>query len=98
MQLARSAAEHAPSPDRAQLMPNAQPFERAGAGLGEVVQVEQTGSHQARFSIVRITPDTAAGFLARKHPGGRRNKNAVSSYAQAMRNGEWALNGMPIIM
>jgi hypothetical protein len=98
MQLARSAAEHAPSPDRAQLMPNAQPFERAGAGLGEVVQVEQTGSHQARFSIVRITPDTAASFLARKHPGGRRNQNAVSSYAQAMRNGEWALNGMPIIM
>src|SRR3984885_7848647 len=69
-----------------------------GPGLGRVVQVEQGGLGQARFSIVLITPESAASFLAMKRAAGRRNQTAVASYAQAMRTGEWVLNGMPIIL
>ncbi|MFZ0015893.1 MAG: hypothetical protein WAL10_01030, partial [Acetobacteraceae bacterium] len=70
----------------------------AGSALGQVVQVEQAGQGQARFSIVLITPESAASFLAMKRAAGRRNQTAVASYAQAMRTGEWVLNGMPIIL
>ena len=70
----------------------------ASSALGRVVQVEQAGQGQARFSIVRITPETASSFLAVKRPAGRRNQTAVAAYAQAMRTGEWVLNGMPIIL
>jgi hypothetical protein len=66
--------------------------------IGHVVQV-QGGAHElARFSIVQITEETAASFLAMKRPTGKRNASAVASYAHAMRNGEWVLNGMPIIL
>jgi len=51
-----------------------------------------------RFSIIRITPEMAPSFLAVKRLGAKRNQTAVSAYAQAMRNGEWVLNGMPIIL
>jgi hypothetical protein len=51
-----------------------------------------------RFSIIEVTPDSAPSFLAVKRPGAKRNPTAVSAYAQAMRNGEWVLNGMPIIL
>jgi hypothetical protein len=45
-----------------------------------------------------MTPEMAPSLLARKRPVGKRNQTAVASYAQAMRNGEWVLNGMPIIL
>ena len=38
------------------------------------------------------------GFLAVKRPGVKRSQAAVAAYAQAMRNGEWVLNGMPLIL
>lgn len=53
---------------------------------------------QPRFAIVRITPDIAPDLLAKKRPTGRRNPAAVAAYAQSMGNGEWVLNGMPIII
>jgi hypothetical protein len=52
----------------------------------------------ASFSIVRVTPEMAPDLLAKKRPAARRNPTAVASYAQAMRNGEWVLNGMPVIL
>jgi hypothetical protein len=51
-----------------------------------------------RFSIVRITPEMARALLGLRRPGANRNQAAVSSYAQAMRAGEWILNGMPLIL
>jgi len=51
-----------------------------------------------RFSIVRVTPDMAASLLTVKRAGAKRNQTAVSTYGQAMRAGEWVLNGMPIIL
>ncbi len=51
-----------------------------------------------RFSIMRVTPETAQSLLAMKRPGARRNQAAVAAYAQAMRSGEWILNGMPLIV
>ena len=66
--------------------------------IGHVVQV-QGGAHDlARFSIVQITPETAAALLAKRHATSKRNQAAVAAYAHAMRNGEWVLNGMPIIL
>jgi hypothetical protein len=52
----------------------------------------------AKFTIIRVTPETAPGFLAMKRPGTKRNQGVVGVYAQAMRNGDWVLNGMPIIL
>jgi hypothetical protein len=68
------------------------------ADTAEVAARARPGSHEARFSIIRITPETAPDFLAKKRPVARRNPAAVASYAQAMRAGEWVLNGMPIIL
>ena len=66
--------------------------------IGHVVQV-QGGAHDlARFSIVQINPEIAASLLAKRRPTSKRNPAAVASYAQSMRNGEWVLNGMPIIL
>ena len=60
------------------------------------LRLVQTGGAVA-FSIVRITPDMAAGLLAQKRAGAQRNAGAVAVYAQSMRAGEWVLNGMPVI-
>jgi len=70
----------------------------ADQAIGHVVQVQGGAHGLARFSILRITPDIAAGLLTRRRPAGKRNASAVASYAQAMRNGEWVLNGMPVIL
>lgn len=61
-------------------------------------QSAEQAAKMPRFSIVRITPEMAPGLLAKKRPSGKRNPQAVASYAQSMRNGEWVLNGMPIIL
>jgi hypothetical protein len=53
---------------------------------------------QPRFSIIRVTPEMAASLLAMRRPTGKRNPAAVAAYAQAMKAGEWVLNGMPIII
>ena len=67
---------------------------------GELLVTPSNGQapDMPRFSIVRVTPDMAASLLAVKRAGSKRNQTAVSTYAQAMRAGEWVLNGMPIIL
>lgn len=70
----------------------------ANATLAQIVPIQDRTPDLARFSIVRITPDMAPSLLAKKRPSGKRNAAAVSAYAQAMRGGEWVLNGMPIIL
>jgi hypothetical protein len=66
--------------------------------VGQVVQVQGGGPELPRITIIRMTPELAPDLLARKRPIAGRNPSAVASYAQAMRNGEWVLNGMPIIL
>lgn len=70
----------------------------ANPSLAQIVPIQDRTPDLARFSIVRITPDMAPSLLAKKRPSGKRNAAAVAAYAQAMRAGEWVLNGMPIIL
>jgi hypothetical protein len=74
--------------------------ERAGTGTPPV----PGGSGNAhidrqhpRTSIERITPTRARELLAKKRPNARANASAVKTYSEAMKNGEWIFNGMPII-
>lgn len=53
---------------------------------------------QPRFSIIRVTPEMASSLLTMRRASGKRNPAAVAAYAQAMKAGEWVLNGMPIII
>jgi hypothetical protein len=69
-----------------------------GQGDLLVMQAQNTAHDMPRFSIVRVTPEMALSLLAVKRPGSKRNQTAVAAYAQAMRTGEWVLNGMPIIL
>jgi hypothetical protein len=64
----------------------------------EPVAKQDSGGDPARFSILLMTPEMAPSLLAMRRPGARRNQAAVTAYAQAMRNGEWVLNGMPVIL
>jgi hypothetical protein len=57
-----------------------------------------SGHRPPQFLVLRINPDMAADLLAVSRPGARRNETAISAYAQAMRAGEWVLNGMPLII
>jgi hypothetical protein len=74
------------------------PSGRRDQGGAPIAHNGATTPDVARFSIVRVTPDMAATLLSVKHAGSKRNQSAVSAYAQAMRAGEWVLNGMPIIL
>lgn len=65
---------------------------------GRLVQVQGSSPELARFSVVRVTPQTALSLLAKKRATAARNHAAVAVYAQSMRGGEWVLNGMPIII
>ncbi|HQT76103.1 MAG TPA: hypothetical protein PLD10_03540 [Rhodopila sp.] len=69
-----------------------------GPQLSHIVPIQGRSADLARFSIVRITPELAPSLLAKKRSAGKRNAAAVNTYAQAMRSGEWVLNGMPIIL
>ncbi|CAH2605605.1 conserved protein of unknown function (plasmid) [Rhodovastum atsumiense] len=69
-----------------------------GTAPAHLVQVQGEGASLGHFAIMRISPETAPSLLARKRPGAGRNPAAVAAYAQAMRSGEWVLNGMPIIL
>jgi hypothetical protein len=68
------------------------------APQGELLAPLASIPDSPRFSIIRMTPEMATTLLTRKLAGSKRNQTAVSVYAQAMRSGEWVLNGMPIIM
>jgi hypothetical protein len=66
--------------------------------LSQIIPIRSPAPEAARFSIVRITPNIAPSLIAKKRSPGRRNPAAIAAYAQAMRTGEWVLNGMPIIL
>ncbi|TDH61066.1 hypothetical protein E2C06_19000 [Dankookia rubra] len=50
------------------------------------------------FRQAGLTPAEAAAMLTRRRPVSRSNPAAIRSYAEAMRQGRWVLNGMPIIL
>lgn len=47
--------------------------------------------------LVTLGPGDAADLLNRKHPNARLRPETVHAYGQAMREGRWILNGMPLI-
>lgn len=51
-----------------------------------------------RFGIVEVTPGVAARLLERCRPGGRRHAGAVRTFAIAMRERRWIVNGVPIVL
>ena len=72
----------------------------------EIIQAEQddavkaASTGEARYPVFspneEITPELAAEYL-KKAPNAHEDKKAIATYAQAMRNGAWILNGQPII-
>ncbi|WBV45528.1 ParB/RepB/Spo0J family partition protein [Pseudoroseomonas cervicalis] len=65
---------------------------------GRLVQLQGQGADGPRFSIELVTPEGATALLARKRPAAGENAAAIHAYAEAMREGRWILNGMPIIL
>ncbi|WP_137126144.1 hypothetical protein [Roseomonas sp. HF4] len=60
--------------------------------------VPASAASAMRFAIVEITPGVAARLLARCRPNGRRHAGAVRTYANAMRERRWLLNGVPVVV
>jgi hypothetical protein len=58
----------------------------------------ERGGGRPRFRLATVTPKDAAVLLERPRPGARRQASAVRGYAQAMREVQWILNGMPLIL
>jgi len=65
---------------------------------GKIVQVQGQNPDGPAFSIELVTPEGATELLQRKRPSAAENPNAINAYAEAMREGRWILNGMPIIL
>ncbi|WP_307136290.1 ParB/RepB/Spo0J family partition protein [Pseudoroseomonas cervicalis] len=71
---------------------------KAAAQAGRIVQLQGQAADGPRFSIELVTPEGATALLARKRPGAGDNAAAINAYAEAMREGRWILNGMPVIL
>jgi hypothetical protein len=65
---------------------------------GKIVQIQGASPDVPAFSIEVVTPDSATELLQRKRPSAGENPNAIAAYAEAMREGSWILNGMPLIL
>jgi hypothetical protein len=65
---------------------------------GRIVQIQGGGADVPAFSIELVTPQGATELLGRKRPSAAENPAAIAAYAEAMREGRWILNGMPIIL
>ncbi|MGY4803821.1 hypothetical protein [Teichococcus aerofrigidensis] len=65
---------------------------------GRIVQLRGASPDGPAFSVELVTPESAAGLLARKRPAAGENPAAIAAYAEAMREGRWILNGMPLIL
>src|SRR4051794_2997691 len=50
------------------------------------------------FRLATLTPLQATALSGQRRPGTRSNAATIRSYAEAMREGRWVLNGMPIIL
>ncbi|MCQ4159931.1 hypothetical protein NON00_08310 [Roseomonas sp. GC11] len=71
----------------------------AAPQTGRIVQVQgQKNADGPRFSIELVTPQGATELLQRKRPSAGDNLTAINAYAEAMREGRWILNGMPVIL
>jgi hypothetical protein len=69
------------------------PQEGSGAAAGGPQQAPQVHLRQ-----VLLSPEEAAGLLERRHPTARLLDGSIRAYAQAMREGRWVPNGMPVIL
>ena len=58
----------------------------------------EPGSGTARYRVIVMTPDRAARLLILRRPVARRHAGSVGAYASAMRERQWVLNGMPIVV
>lgn len=78
----------------------ARKMERPAAGPqgGKIVQVQGQNPDSPSFSIELVTPESATELLQRKRPSAGENPSAITAYAEAMRQGRWILNGMPLIL
>jgi hypothetical protein len=65
---------------------------------GRIVQIQGGDADVPAFSIELVTPQTATELLSRKRPSAAENPAAIAAYAEAMREGRWILNGMPLIL
>jgi hypothetical protein len=65
---------------------------------GRIVQIQGGDADVPAFSIELVTPDSATELLQRKRPSAAENPAAIAAYAEAMREGRWILNGMPLIL
>jgi hypothetical protein len=65
---------------------------------GRIVQIQGGDADVPAFSIELVTPDSATELLQRKRPSAAENPAAINAYAEAMREGRWILNGMPLIL
>lgn len=65
---------------------------------GRIVQIQGNGADMPAFSIELVTPQGATELLRRKRPSAAENPAAIAAYAEAMREGRWILNGMPVIL
>lgn len=65
---------------------------------GRIVQIQGGGADVPAFSIELVTPQGATELLSRKRPSASENPAAITAYAEAMREGRWILNGMPLIL
>jgi two-component sensor histidine kinase len=51
-----------------------------------------------RLTIETVTPDRAAFLLRAGRPGAPEDGAAIARYGDAMREGRWLLNGMPLVL
>jgi hypothetical protein len=65
---------------------------------GRIVQIQGGDPDVPAFSIELVTPESASELLQRKRPSAAENPAAINAYAEAMREGRWILNGMPLIL
>jgi len=65
---------------------------------GRIVQIQGGDPDVPAFSIELVTPESATELLQRKRPSAAENPAAINAYAEAMREGRWVLNGMPLIL
>lgn len=58
---------------------------------------DSSSKRKVSFSVETITPDQARIYLEKILPGRGNDTRASAAYAEAMRNGAWVVNGMPIV-
>ena len=65
---------------------------------GMLFNVTADGATAPRYEITVIGPDLALDLLRGQRPRALIRQDAVTAYAEAMRSGQWVLNGIPIVL